>query len=154
MMMNMVVGMDGGETEKKEEKKKKKKTKLRILNRSLCYLDAALYFPPEALDVHPSGYAHSATVVRPSDDRSAQLPSLLLVTAMQPIRHDADIPPLASTVREPDIRARDRFQQYSDGDGIVQRWSFREAVDLAVGMGEEQEEIMEHLAQVLLSRHR
>lgn len=102
--------------------------------------------------MHTPGYAHPATVVRPGDDRSAQLPLLLLVTAMQPIRHDADIPPLASTVREPDIRARDRFQQYSDGDGIVQRWSFREAVDLAVGMGEEQEEVMEHLAQVL-GRH-
>ena len=63
------------------------------------------------------------------------------------------MPPLASTVREPHIRARYGFQEYGYCDGIMQRWSFGQAVDLAVGMGEKQEEVMKHLAQIL-RRHR
>lgn len=62
------------------------------------------------------------------------------------------MPPLAPTVRKSHIRAYYVLQEYGYGDGIVQRGSLGQAVYLAVGMGEEDEEVMEHLAQVLRGR--
>lgn len=73
--------------------------RLSIRDRPLCFLETAIYQPPEAFNVHTPGYAHAA-VVRLSDHCSAYLPSLLVVTAMQPISYDADVPPLASAIVE------------------------------------------------------
>lgn len=116
-------------------------------------LDAVLYQAPETLDLQTPRDAHTAFgVIRLGDDRPAQLPSFRLVTTMYPIRHNINIPPLASIIRKPHIRTRYVFQEYGHGDGIVQRGSVRQAVDLAVGMREEDEQVMEHLAQVLRGR--
>lgn len=125
----------------------REREKLRIGDCSLCCLQAVVYRPPETFDSHTTRYAHAA-MVRLADHRSTYLPSLLIMTAMQSIRHDIDMPSLASAVVKAHGLARYSFQEYSYSDGIMQRWSFCEAVDLAVGMGEKQEEIMKHLAQI------
>ena len=125
--------------------------KLRVGDCSLGCLEAAVYNLPESIGLQSPGYAHT-TVVRLCDHRPANLPSLPLVTAMQPVSHDVDVPPLASTVVKPQIRARHSVQEHSYGNRIVQRRSLGEAVDRAVGMGEEHEEVVEHLAQVLRRR--
>lgn len=78
--------------------------KLRIQDFSLCFFEAAAYLPPEAFNLHTPGYAHT-TMVRFSDHRSAHLPSLLVVPAMQSISYDSDVPPLASVIAESHNRA-------------------------------------------------
>lgn len=110
--------------------------KLRIRNRLFCFLEAAVYHPPEAVNIHTPGYAHTA-MVSFTDHRSANLPSFLLVAAMQSISYDVYVPPLASIVGKIHDGACNSFQGYSHSDWVMQRWSFCEAIDVAVGMSEE-----------------
>ena len=70
------------------------------------------------------------------------------MTAMQPIGYDIDVPSLASVVGKFNHRARYRFQKHSYSDWIMQRGSLHEAIDLAVGMGEKNKKVVEHLSEI------
>ena len=77
-------------------------------DRSLRRSEAVIYQLPEGFNFHTPRYAHAA-MVGLGDHRSAHLPSLLVVTAVQSIGHDPHVPPLASVVGKSHVRAHKRF---------------------------------------------